>query len=578
MRQLLVALSVVLLGTSCRTSEPRPTPSVTPSAAASVKAAGPGAWRALADEYLAASFEADPMNAARLGKHEYDGRIRSYTAAAYRKDAERLRSFRERVLRLDRSTLSTDDDYERALLLGDVSDQLFWIERARAPERNCVYTAEPLMPGLFAIRPYAAPDVRARAMTRYARELPRALGELRDLLERPLPRGHAETCAELFEGLASFLETDAPAAFADLRDATVRAELAAALGPAVEAARAHGKWFRDQLPVANGSHALGRALYEDMIRSTEGLAFGADDVEQLGRRDLEANTAALREACGRFAPGQGLDRCLATMMARKPSAGTLAAAREQLPELVAFLRARSLVSLPTSEQPRVEETPSYARSNQAAIEMPGPYEEGVPAFYYITPPDPSWPPAEQEAYLPSGPVLLNTSVHEVWPGHYLQDQVARRARWPLARVLLSYAFVEGWAHYTEQMMWDAGFRNDEPEYRIAQLQEALLRDVRLLSAVGLHVKGMTIEESERLFRERAFQDPGNAHQQALRGTYDPAYHNYTLGKLEILRLRDEWSATRGGRAAWGKFHDALLELGAPRLGIARARLLGLPLP
>jgi uncharacterized protein (DUF885 family) len=560
---------VVLLCVACRTPATHP---ATPAAPAA------GGWRSLADEYLAAAFEADPMAAARLGRHEYDGRIRSYTAQAYQQDAARLRAFRDRVLRLDRASLSADDDYERALLMADVSEQLFWIEKARAPQRNCVYTAEPLMPGLFAIRPYAAPDVRARALARYARALPRALTELRGLLEQPLPRAHAETCAELFEGLAAFLETDAPAAFAEVKDPAARAELSSALRPAVQAAREHARWFRDLLPVATGPFALGRALYEDMIRSTEGLAVDAEEVERLGLRDVEANTAALREACARFAPGQGLDACLSRMMARKPSQGTLAAARVQLPELLEFLRSRALVTLPTSEQPRVEETPSYARSNQAAIEMPGPYEEGLPAFYYITPPDPSWPRAEQEAYLPSSAVLLNTSVHEVWPGHYLQDQVARRARWPLARVILSYAFVEGWAHYTEQMMWDAGFRNDQPEFRIAQLQEALLRDVRLLSAVGLHVKGMTVEESERLFRERAFQDPANAHQQALRGTYDPAYHNYTLGKLQILRLREEWAAPRGGRAAWGRFHDALLELGAPRLGLARAKLLGEPLP
>ena len=287
--------------------------------------------------------------------------------------------------------------------------------------------------------------------------------------------------------------------------------------------------------------------------------------------------AALREACARFAPGEGLDACLGRMMAHKPVPDTLAAARAQLPEIVDFLRARSLVTVPTSEQPRVEETPSFARSNQAAIEMPGPYEEGLPAFYYITPPDPSWPPAEQEAYVPSTAVLLNTSIHEVWPGHYLQDQVARHARWPLARVILSYAFVEGWAHYTEQMMWDAGFQNDQPEFRIAQLQEALLRDVRLLSAVGLHAKGMTVEESERLFREQAFQDPGNSHQQALRGTYDPAYHNYTLGKLQIMKLRDEWTASRGGRAAWEvPRRPARARRAAPR---SRApKLLGQPLP
>jgi uncharacterized protein (DUF885 family) len=170
--------------------------------------------------------------------------------------------------------------------------------------------------------------------------------------------------------------------------------------------------------------------------------------------------------------------------------------------------------------------------------------------------------------------LLFISAHEVWPGHFLHFLHANRSRSKVGQLFQSYAFTEGWAHYTEEMMRDAGLRDGDPETHVGQLLQALWRDVRYVSAIGLHTGGMKLEESERLFREVAYLDPGNARQQALRGTYDPAYLNYTLGKLMIRKLRDDWVATRGGRAAWKQFHDSLLAYGGPPLPLVRREMLG----
>jgi hypothetical protein len=513
-----------------------------------------------------------------LGRHEFDGQIADLSAEGWAREVERLHKSRERALAIDVASLSKDDRYERALLLSDVANDLFWIERARGPWRNCMSTFSRVDPGVYVLRPYAALDERARALARYARNLPRAIAQIRGVLERPLPLPHANTCAEVYDGLAEFLAKDAPAAFTAVHDGAIGAELAAALGPASAAAREFAAWFRGQADTATGSFALGALMLEEMVRSTEGMNFDVETLQAMARRDLDANLAALREACASFAPGNDLSACVASANAHQPPSGPIARATEQLVHLRSRVQEAGLVTIPGPEEALVVETPAYARWNAAWLDTPGPFDRGVPAFYYVTPPDPSWSPEERQAYVLSEANLLLVSIHEVWPGHFLQWQHQIRARWPLARAVQSYAFVEGWGHYAEQLMWQVIAGGAEPELHVGQIQEALLRDVRFLSAVGLHAKGMTVEESARLFRELAFQDPATARQQARRGTFDPAYLNYTLGKLLIVELREAYTRTRGGRQAWHEFHDRLLGLGAPPLPIARAMLLGEPLP
>jgi uncharacterized protein (DUF885 family) len=233
-----------------------------------------------------------------------------------------------------------------------------------------------------------------------------------------------------------------------------------------------------------------------------------------------------------------------------------------------------LVTIPGTEDALVDEAPPHRRFNAAYINIPGPFENGLPSTYFIAPADPEWSAADQLAYVPGETVLLAISVHEVWPGHFLQFLHANRADNNVGRHFSTYSFTEGWAHYTEQMMWDAGLGDGDPEIRIGQLLNALLRDVRYLSAIGLHAEGMTVDESRQMFLDAAFQDYGNAVQQSLRGTYDPGYLNYTLGKLMINKLRSDWVQERGGREAWGKFHDQFLSYGAPTVPLIRKQMLG----
>lgn len=310
-----------------------------------------------------------------------------------------------------------------------------------------------------------------------------------------------------------------------------------------------------------------------MLWDTERVDMDLAQLEAAGRADMDRNLAELRNACAEFAPGMDLPNCMAKMAGRKPEGGAVAAARRHLEETREFLVEADLVTIPGDELALVEESPPYARSNSAYISIPGPWEENQPSVYYISPPNPDWSEEVQQGYIPGESDLLFTSVHEVWPGHFLNFMHANRAPWVFGRAFVNYAFGEGWAHYTEEMMAEAGLRGPDAETRIGQLSNALLRNARFLASIGLHTKGWSVEDAKLFFMEEAYQSEGTAIQQSARGTYDPAYLNYTLGKLMIKQLRDDWAADRGGREAWKAFHDEFLSLGGPPIPLARQRMM-----
>jgi len=332
-------------------------------------------------------------------------------------------------------------------------------------------------------------------------------------------------------------------------------------------------WLKLNLGAATQDYALGPELFRQMIYDTERVDVTLKELESIGWADMKRNQLALGEACAEFAPGESIRSCFSRMANRKPPGGSVETARLQLEELRTFLLEKELVTIPGNEEALVAEAPPYARSDFAYINIPGAFENKRPSIYYISPPNPQWPEEVQQAYIAGESDLLFTSVHEVWPGHFLNFTHAHRADWDFGRVFVTYAFGEGWAHYTEEMMLEAGLRGASPETRIGQLSNALLRNARFLSAIGLHARRVTVEEAEKFFMVEAYQGQATAEQQAARGTYDPAYLNYTLGKLMIRQLRDDWTATRGKRDAWREFHDTFLSFGGPPIPLVRARMM-----
>ncbi len=566
-RDLRVGLALILAWTGCGAQQ-RTRERAEPQASEEAR------WDALSQRYLEQSFARDPGFAVMQGRHERDGEIVDLSQQAVAAWVAELHGFRREAEALEAAALDQARRFEREYLLSNVDAGLFMNERLKEHERNPFVYANAVDPSVYLTRAYAPLERRLTAYLRHARNIPRTVDQMLANLRTPLPRSFVEVGLSVFAGLAPYLERDVPPIFAGVRDPGLQAELAAASAQAVAAVRKAVAWLEGQKPSANEAFALGPELFRELLWATERVDAPLSELRAAGLRDLERNEAALREACAQLAPKRSLADCAALVGDDKPKAGPVQAAREQLTLLKGFVAEREFVSIPGPEEARVEEAPPYKRWNQAYIEIPGPYESGLPSIYYIAPPDPAWSAAEQRAYVPGQMDLLFISVHEVWPGHFLQFLHANRVARPFGRVFVGYAFAEGWAHYAEELAWDEGLARDDPKARVGQLLNALLRNVRYVSALGLHTEGMRVAESEQLFRERALCDPGNARQQAARGTFDPAYLNYTLGKLMIRKLREDWTGTRGGRAAYREFHDRLLSFGGPPLPLVREALLG----
>ena len=531
-------------------------------------------WNAFVNRFIEDYLVAHPDVAVHAGRHEFDGKLPDRSPAALKKQGDWLRSHRKRALAFNPVRLDEHQRFERDYLIAVIDRELFWLASAEWPYKNPMFYAEALDPNVYVTREYAPLPARMRAYIDYAKAVPIAVQQIRDNLRTPLPRTYIDVARKVFAGLATFYEKDVAAEFAAVNDAKLGREFAIANAKAAQAMTRLDQWFESQRAHATENYALGPALFLQMLKDTEGLDVSLAQLQHIGREDLDRNLRALRVACASFVPGKPIEECITKAQADKPEGGAVAGARRQLPLLRSFVVANDLVSIPGPEKASVAESPPYQRWNPAYIDIPGPFERGLPSVYYVAPPDPAWSKAEREAYVPGEAPLLFISVHEVWPGHFLQFLHRNRVSSQVARLFVGYGFAEGWAHYAEELMWEAGLGDGDPGVHIGQLQNALRRNVRFLSAIGLHAQGMTVRESEQMFRDLAYQDIANARQQAARGTFDPAYLNYTLGKLMIRKLRKDWTGSRGGRKAWRAFHDKLLSYGGPPIPLVRQAMLG----
>ena len=529
-------------------------------------------WEAFAANTIAEYYRQNPELAVDVGLHEYDGQMSDVSLEAAGEYAAWIDGIIAAAGSYD--DLQGIEAFERDYMVGVLRGELFWIRESGFLTNNPVYYSFALGMDVYIDREYAPLDERIVAYTDYVSQVPAMLQTMQRNLEAPLPAPYVETAHAIFAGLADYLENTVPGLFSAVKDEQLQRRFVAANTAAADAAEQTAAWLDGLRATATDEFALGEDKFLEMLRATQGVDISLADLKVAGELNLEQNLDLLHEACAEFAPGESTEDCVLKVQSRKPPEGAVAGATRQLPDLRRFLEENDIVSIPGTEEALVAEAPPHKRWNFAYINIPGPFESGLPSVYYIAPPDPGWSEEDQHAYIPGETDLLATSIHEVWPGHFLQFLHANRAENNVGQHFSTYSFVEGWAHYTEQMMIDAGLGDGDPEYRIGQLLNALLRNVRYLSAIGLHAEGMTVEESHAMFEKVAFQDFGNASQQAFRGTYDPGYLNYTLGKLMINKLREDWTTGRGGEEAWGRFHDQFLSFGSPPVPLIRRQMLG----
>ena len=377
-----------------------------------------------------------------------------------------------------------------------------------------------------------------------------------------------------FAGYAAFFTGDARAAFADVSDDAIKADLDAATAEASKAMQGLADWLTAEKAAAKVGYALGpRPVCQRCWSAPKWSICRLPELKAIGEADLKRNQDALATACAQFAPGASMPDCMAKLSLDKPEDGPVAEARRQLPDLRAFLVDKDLVSIPGTEEAKVEESPPYNRQNSAYIDIPGPYEKGLPSVYYISPPDPSWAPAGAGRLYSAqeGPAVHQRARGLAGAFPQLPPRQPRQVVLRAAVRRLCLCRRLGALYRGNDV--GSGLGEGDPETHIGQLANALLRNCRYLSAIGLHTGGMTVDQSLALFRDQCYIDEGNARQQALRGTYDPGYLNYTLGKLMIRKLRADWTAGKGGRDAWKAFHDAFLSYGGPPVPMVRAAMM-----
>lgn len=573
-KRFILLISAIILA-ACQSPQTNTNQTVNVNANTNTSSAANAQWDAYVNQFLNDYFVANPQFAVYQGKHEFDGKLSDWSEDGLKKEIARLHSERDKAAAFKDEQLDERQKFERDYLIAQIDKDLFWREIADQPHTNPYFYADAIDPDVYVSREYAPLETRIKSYTAYARNVPNALQQIKANLKMPMAKTLLKIGRTTIGGLADFYSKDVVKVFEPVKDEQSQKDFKEANDAAIKAVKDFDSYLASNEASATNDFALGADKFAKMLKMTEGVDFPLDKLEQVGQQNLDKDLAAMKTECDKYAPGKTLQECMKQAGSHKEEGATVVdAATNELKTLRQFIVDKDIVSMPGTEEAKVGLAPPYKAWNFAYINIPGPYETGLPSTYYVSPPDPSWSKEKQDSYTPGKGSLLFTSVHEVYPGHFVQFLHANRSQSKFGQVFVGYAFAEGWAHYTEEMMYDAGLGAGDAEMHIGQIEEALLRDVRFLSAIGMHTKGMTVEQSKQMFLEKGLQDEGSADQQSERGTFDPAYLNYTMGKLMIRKLREDWTATRGGRPAWKQFHDAFLSYGGPPIPLVRKAMMG----
>jgi uncharacterized protein (DUF885 family) len=540
----------------------------------------------LADQYLRGYYAFHPSQATALGLHEYDSQLESRNPAALAGEVRRLRATLAQLARINPSVLTQDARYDYLVLTSHARGQLLELQDIRMWQRDPNLYSRLSITGVDNIlkRNYAPIEQRLDAVLAREREITRLLGEARANLDQP-PRIYTEIALAQARGSVDYFARTVPQlverAGGVRLSAARRAQFEATNQTAIEALRSYADWLeRELLPRSTGQFAIGEENYRRKLLYDEMVETPIEQLIRDGERELRRTQDGMRALAEEITPGRGVVFALRALGREHPSAdGLIGETRAELNRIRAFVRTQNILTVPAQENLTVAETPAYARATTfASMDPPGYFERAATeAYYYVTLPDPQLDEEKREEHLSfyNRYALPIISIHEVYPGHYYQFLAAKRGQSSRVRsVLRSASFTEGWGHYCEQMMLDEGFGGNNPRLRLAQLNLALLRLCRYLVGLRLHTRGMSYQEAVSFFMREGYQDSVAAEREARRGTIDPTYLVYTLGKMEIMRLREDYRARMGDAFRLGEFHDQLLSYGMPPVKIIRLAMLG----
>jgi hypothetical protein len=522
---------------------------------------GSAAFASLRDRVLDELLADNPSAARDLGLHAYDGKVAPISSEATSERVARLRQAETDLAAVAPASLSRDEALDHAELESWVESDLFSLVDMDAPRKSPEFYESLFGVSAYIDRDYAPLEERAERLVAHEEAALAEIPHVRENLTPPLSRPVAEVAARNFAGFATYLRGDVVKVMGHVGDDAERQRFARANEALAKAAVDLSAWLKKEAARGDESHVLGPVRFAKLLRVQEGLTLPLADFERMNEDDLAANKKAYDELAAQVKPRQVVEAQL------------FATAGRMMQDARAFLVDRGIVTLPAGDVPTVRETPPYERWNSASIEMSGPFETARSAYYQLTIPDRSWSEKERADYLGSLGDLLGTTIHEVYPGHFVQGRWTERAPTRVQKAFGSYSFTEGWAHYAEQMMIDEGFGSEDPANRLAMLHGALLRNCRFAASIAIHTKGATLEQAAKRFMTDCHQDAATAREQAVRGTFDPGYFAYTLGKLQILALREEAKAKLGSRFSLQRFHDALLAHGAPPVALVHDAVL-----
>jgi uncharacterized protein (DUF885 family) len=540
----------------------------------------------IVDDYFAARFEFRPSEGTAAGLHEYDHRLEDLSQERAKDRIDELLQFKRRLSELFRdsplrkSTLPADDEIDLIFLQWQVEAELLDLNVIREWSRNPMGYAG--LPGnaidLLIKRDFAPPAVRLRAVISRERLIPAVFEAARQNVKNP-PHEFTDLAIRMTKGSLGFFEGPvmAWAESAAGQDTKLLAEFHEWNARTIAAFRTFSGWLENDLkPQSKGQYAIGKDLFLAKLKAEELVDISLEKLLARGEANLEKDYKSFVATAKEIDPHKSPTEVMKSLSDQHPTADDLIpSVRRSVEAARRYLVDHGIVTVPSEVRPNIEETPPYARSGSfASMDTPGPYEtRATQAFYYVTPVEKDWDAkhALEHLRLYNPPVVAMINVHEAYPGHYLQFLYAKQFPTRVRKLLYCGTNVEGWAHYCEQMMVDEGFGAGDPKIRLAQLQEALLRDCRYVTGIKLHTEGWTVEQGAKLFVDRAFQEPANAYEEARRGAYNPTYLYYTFGKLEIQQLRDDFRAKKRGTLR--NFHDAFVAQGGLPLPLMRRILL-----
>jgi uncharacterized protein (DUF885 family) len=555
------------------------------------------AWKeqfdAAADDYFdQVYFHYGPTNGTLVGYHQYDSQLEDFSRKSIDTEIAALKAFDTRIAAIHPDDAVADfvPRSDREMVLASIHSQLLTLETIRPWEKNADNYSSACANGAFTLmeRKFASSDDRLRSLIAREKQMPALLEDARANLKNP-PHIFTEIAIEQLPGIVGFFEHDVPLAFADAKDPELKAEFARTNAAVIASLNSYLTWLRmDLLAKSNGDFRIGAETFSKKLEYDEMVDIPLNRLLEIGWADLRRNQEHFKQVAHDLEPDKTPSAVLEELGKKHPAPDQLLNAfRATLNGLVDFIRSHHIVTIPSDVRPILEETPPFMRATTfASMDTPGPFEKhATEAYFNVTLPGPSMSPAEVEGYMHSFNVgtVISTAVHEAYPGHYVQFLWLPQAPSKVRKLLGATTDVEGWAHYTEQMMLDEGYgqpgagAKDEREskfLRLGQLQDALLRNARFIVGIEMHTGKMSFEQAEEFFQKEGYQSKETAVVETKRGAGDPTYLYYTLGKLQIMKLREDLKKKQGAAFSLQEFHDNFLRQGYPPIKIVREAMLG----